>query len=123
MSLKIVLMVNAVLGLLFGLGFLFAPEMVLSQYAVEVGAGGAYMSRFFGAALLGYAALAWMMSDSGPSDAREAGVTGLLVANGAGLVISIMMMTNGIANEMGWSTVVIYAFFTGMYGYYRFMAK
>lgn len=123
MSLKLVLMINAVLALIFGLGFVFVPEMALSYYAVAVGVGGAYMSRFFGAALLGYAVLAWMMNDSGPSDAREAGVTGLLVANGAGLVISVMMMTNGIANALGWSTVVIYAFFTGMYGYYRFMAK
>jgi len=123
MSLKMVLMVNAILGLVFGLGFVFAPDMVLSHYAVEVGVGGAYMSRFFGGALLGYAVLAWMMSDSGPSDAREAGVTGLLVANGVGLVISVLMMTNGIANALGWSTVVIYIFFTGMYGYHRFMAK
>lgn len=123
MSLKLVLIINAVLGLVFGLGFVFAPELLLSHYAVEVGVGGAWMTRFFGAALLGFAVLAWMMSDSGPSDAREAGVTGLLVANGVGLVIAVLVMTNGLANALGWSTVVLYAFFTAMYGYHRFLAK
>ena len=123
MSLKMVLTINAILSLVFGLGFVFAPEMLLSHYAIEVGVGGAWMSRFFGAALLGYAVLAWMMRDSGPSDAREAGVTGLLVANGAGLVMSAMLQIQGLANVLGWSTVVLYAFFTAMYGYHRFMAK
>ncbi len=123
MSLKLVFTINAILSLVFGLGFLFAPEMVLSQYAVTVGVGGAWMTRFFGATVLGWGVLVWFMRDAGSSDAREAVLTGLFVAMLAGLIVAVMAQVEGVANVLGWSTVVLYAFFAAAYGYHRFMAK
>ena len=123
MSLKLVFTINAILSLVFGWGFLLAPEMVLSHYAVTVGVGGVWMTRFFGAAILGCGVLAWHMRDAGSSDAREAALTGLFVAMLAGLIVSVMVQVEGVANVLGWSTVALYAFFAAAYGYYRFIAK
>lgn len=123
MSLKLVLTINAILSLVFGLAFIFAPEATLTYYAVEIGVGGAWMSRFFGAAILGWGVLAWFMRDAGPSDAREAALTGLFVGMAVGFVVSLMGQMAGVANALGWSTVALYGVFTLAYGYYRFMAK
>ncbi len=43
---------------------------------------------------------------------------GNLAANGVGLVVTLLAQTEGIVNNLGWSTVVLFLFFTLGFGYF-----
>lgn len=60
MKLSTLMMVNAIVGAVFGLGFVFAPGQVTSLYSPEVGVTLRYVAQLFGAALLGFAVLTWV---------------------------------------------------------------
>ena len=74
--------VHAVIALLFGIGFIFMPATILSFYTtVPVNEVGVFMSRLFGSAILTYAAVLWLASDTADSPARRA-IPGFLHYNG-----------------------------------------
>jgi hypothetical protein len=112
--------VNAVIAGLFGLGFVFAPGRVLAQYGLTVDAGFGLVAQLFGAALLGYAILTWLVRNAGDSDARRAIVLALFVSNAVGFVLSLMAQLKGVANQLGWSTVAIYLLLALGFAYFHF---
>ena len=120
MKLSIVFTANAVVALLFGLGFVIAPAATLAPYGVTIDEAGVQVARFFGAALLGYAAITWFARNTEKSSARRALVLGLFLGFGIGFVVSLVNQLSGLQNALGWSTVVLYLLFTLAYGYFQF---
>ena len=114
------LVVNAVIACLFGLGFVFAPAKVLAQYGLTVDAGFGLVAQLFGAALLGYAILTWSARKAGESDARRAIVLALFVSNAVGFVLALMAQLKGLVNTLGWSTVAIYLVLALGFAYFQF---
>ena len=117
MKLSTVFTVNAVVALLFGLGFVIAPAATLAPYGVTIDEAGVQVARFFGAALLGYAAITWFARNTEKSSARRALVLGLFLGFGIGFVVSLVNQLSGLQNALGWSTVVLFLLFTLAYGY------
>ena len=114
------LVVNAVIACVFGLGFVFAPAKVLAQYGLTVDAGFGLVAQLFGAALLGYAILTWSARKAGDSDARRAIVLALFVSNAVGFVLALMAQLKGLVNTLGWSTVAIYLVLALGFAYFQF---
>jgi hypothetical protein len=102
------LTVAGVLGVVFGIGFLFAPAFVLQQYAVTTDASGLFMSQFFGASLiqLGLVFL-FLRGDAKLNVARLA--LGACIGELAGLWVAVRIQLTGQVNVLGWSSVAIYA--------------
>ena len=103
------------LGLLFGLGFLLAPTAVLQQYGVATDAAGAFMSQFFGAALLQLGLVFLLVRDL-PVSAVPRVAAGAAVGELAGLWIAIRIQLGGQVNGLGWSTVAIYGLLALAFG-------
>ena len=120
MKLSTVFTVNAVVALLFSLGFLLAPAATLARYGVTTDDVGIQVTRWFGAAVLGYAVLTWSARNSEESAARRAIVLALFLSFAIGLIVSVVNQLSGLANALGWSTVAIYLLFTLGYGYFQF---
>ena len=120
MKLGTVLTVNAIIALLFGLGFVLAPAATLAPYGLTTDDSGILVARLFGAAVLGYAVLTWSARNSEESAARRAIVLALFLSFGIGLVVSLVGQLSGLVNALGWSTVAIYLVFTLGYGYFQF---
>ena len=97
---------------LFGLGFVLAPGPLLSLYGIgPVDASVVLMGRYFGSALLAYAAaIRGFRSQTSPA-LQRAGAPFLAVVQAAGLLISLEAVLAGTVNAMGWSSVLIYGFF------------
>jgi hypothetical protein len=97
---------------LFGLGFVLIPGPLLSLYGIgPVDASVVLMGRYFGSALLAYAAaIRGFRSQTSPT-LQRAGAPWLAVVQVAGLLISLEAVLVGTTNALGWSSVLIYGFF------------
>jgi hypothetical protein len=104
-----VFLTAAVLALVFGLGFLLVPAMVLPVYGVSTEPATVLMARFFGVALFHVGLLLYFLKDvRDPGSIRAMGLAGVS-GSLAGAAVALMGVTAGVVNSMGWSTVAIYA--------------
>ena len=92
MKLNTFMAIVAVMAGLFGLGFVFIPEQVLSFYGAAPDAGVNYMAQLLGAALLGFAVILWLCKDAEDSPVLQAILLGLFVAEGVGFVVALIMI-------------------------------
>ena len=112
--------VNTVIAGLFGLAFVFAPAQLLAQYGLVVDAGFGLVAQLFGAAMVGYAILTWLVRKVGDSEARRAIVFALFISDGVAFVLALMAQLKGLVNSLGWSTVAIYLLLALGFAYFHF---
>jgi hypothetical protein len=120
MKLGNLFVVNAVIAGLFGLAFVFAPAQLLAQYGLVVDAGFGLVAQLFGAALVGYAILTWLVRKVGDSEARRAIVLALFISDGVAFVLALMAQLKGLVDSLGWSTVAIYLLLALGFAYFHF---
>jgi hypothetical protein len=114
---------NAIVALVFGLGFLIIPTTVGDLYGVELSEAGYYVSRLYGAIILGLAVISWFARNAEKSDARDAVVYGFLVSWILGLAVTIYGQVAGILNELGWFNLVLFLIFSLGYLYFQFVKQ
>ena len=107
MRLKLTMSVAAVGSLLFGLGYLLVPASLASLYGITVEPSSPY-PRYFGSALLGFAAVLWLARKVPSGPALRAVLVGSFIASITGLVVAVVQTLDGVGNALEWSTVAIY---------------
>jgi hypothetical protein len=112
--------INAVIAGLFGLAFVFAPAQLLARYGLTIDAGFGVVAQLFGAALIGYAILTWLVRKTEDSAARRAIVLALFISDGVAFVLALMAQLKGLVNSLGWSTVAIYLLLALGFAYFHF---
>ena len=120
MKLHTVMVINAIAGVAFGLGFILAPAQTLSLYGHAPTAILSYMAQLLGAALLTLGLLTWVARNSRDSDARRAILLALAVGYAIGFVLALIAQIRGVENILGWSTVATYLLLALAFGYFRF---
>ena len=120
MKLGVLLTVNAVVSMAFGLAFVLVPGDVLAFYGVMLTPGTAVVARLFGSALMGYGVLGWLARTAAQSEALRAIVTGYFVGSTVGCVVALHGVLSGASNALGWSTLAIYVFFAVGFGVVHF---
>jgi small-conductance mechanosensitive channel len=120
MKFRTFMTIYALVSILFGLGFVLVPGLVLSIYGVETDLAFRYIGQLFGAALISLAVLAWSSKDASVSEARKMSVLPLLVGEAIGFVLALIGQLNGALNVLGWSVVVVYLFLGIGLAYYYF---
>jgi len=125
MRLNTLFAVFAVVYIIFGLGFLLAPEMVLGSYsAAGPSAGEIGLARLLGAFHLGYAVLAWLARSISEPSARRKVVLSILVATILGLVLFLKaVLIDGGSTAPNWSNVILAGAFVLAYGYFYFTKR
>ena len=123
MSYKVLFVLNALVALVFGLGFLFKPDVglpllgVTEQYAATL-----WMSRFFGSAMLALGLVLWFAKDA--DETVQRGMSwGLLISTAIGLVLTILaaVSANAVLRQNAWIPIVIYILFALGYAFMLFM--
>ena len=112
------LMVFSSLGLLgYGLGMLFATEMLMSLFdmGVSLNAG-----RVLGATYLGFAVLDWQARNAASGELRNAIVQANFVANAASVPVILLSITGGLINAMGWGGLGFHAVLALGFAYFLF---
>ncbi len=119
MKLRALLVLTALVSLVYGVAFVLAPGQPLALYGITTGPGELLMGRFYGAALLGFAMLAWSARNVIDAAAQRAVVLGFLVFTVIGLVISVRGTLAGTMSGVGWSAAAIFLVFALGFGYFQ----
>ena len=123
MKLRMLMVGNSIFALLFALGFLLAPERLLSACGATPDAQLVQMARFFGSAMLGYALLTWFARSVEEAAARRAVLLSLFLSFEIGFIVALQGQISGVVNALGWLTVALYLLFGLGYGYFQFVKK
>ena len=121
MKLSNLLAVAAVIGAVFGVGFVVASGPVLAIYGITLDKAGTLVAQLFGALLIGLATLNWFARNVTEREARQAVVLGNLVGDVVGFIVILIGQLSGIANTVGWSNVAIYLLLALGFAYVQFM--
>lgn len=120
MNYRIMFLLNALIAILLGLGFLAVPSRVLHQFGVDEYAATKLVSQFFGTALLATGLLLWFAKDINEANLQKGMGIALLVGAVAGLGISLSGITSGILRSNGWMAIIIYSLLGVAYAYLVF---
>jgi branched-subunit amino acid ABC-type transport system permease component len=99
--------VTAIGSLLFGLAYLLIPASLASLYGIPLDSSDLY-PRYFGSALIGFAAVLWLARKVPSGPALRAVLVGGFVASILGLLVAVFQALDPIGNTLEWSTVLIY---------------
>jgi len=123
MSLKTLLVITAVIGLMFGLGFALVPAQLLAGFGISTDATGLQMARDFGTALLGLAVMAWFARNAGDSIARRAITLGFCAYFTLAAISEIFWALTGIPNMNVWFIVAMFVILAVAFGYFYFTQR
>lgn len=122
MYLQRLFLISAVLSLIFGIGFVVAPQLVLEQHGMTANDGFLMMMRSTGGALLGYALIFWSVRNAQPSVTLTAIVRGSFLFHLIAFGANAYGVSTGVMNAMGWGPVLIHLGLATGFGYYSFRA-
>ena len=121
MKLKTLFIINFVVCLVFGIGFVFLPEQVISLYGNDAVTGQfKFIGQLFGSSLLTFGVISWLARNSTESNARDAILLSFFLGDFVGFIISLINQISGVVNALNWSTVAIYLLLSLGFGYFYF---
>ena len=122
MKLKTLFIINAVVCLLFGLAFIFAPVQTISLYGNDtIGGQFRYVGQLFGSALFTFGVMSWLARNATESSARSAIILSFAFGDLVGFVIALISQIGGVVNAVNWSTVAIYLLLGLGFVYFQFI--
>jgi len=122
MSYRLMFTINAVVLAILGALLLIMPEPVLKQFGSEIYVATLLVARFFGGALLLSGLFLWILKDTTPVKMQKNIGYLLLAYSIGGFVMSVLGMTTiGVFRINGWLLLVVFGFFTLVYGYMLFL--
>lgn len=123
MKISILLLVNTIVALIFGIAFVLVPGTVAGLYGVTPTPAVNLVGQFFGSALIAIGLVCWFIRNVTDAAALKAIVLAQLIANIIGLIISILGTVGGTINAVGWSSVVIYLVLALWFAYFQFIKR
>lgn len=121
MKFKNLLVINAIVGLGYGISCVLVPTTVLSIYGMTQGPNEALMGQFFGVALIAIGMMTWLARDIADSETQRALILALLISDVVGIIVAAMGTLSGVMSAVGWSAFGIYLLLALGYAYFQFM--
>jgi hypothetical protein len=115
------LVVNAIVALVYGIGLVLLPSIVLSIYGITPGSAVNLASQLFGVGLIHIGLICWFARNVSDNLAQRAIIIASLIGQLIGLVVSLMGTLSGVFNAVGWTAVAIYLILALGYAYLQFM--
>ena len=111
MKMKTVFIAHAVTEVIFGLGFLLAPGVLLGVLGTSTDATGLALSHIAGAVILSLAIISWLARDVPAGTLRDAMVWSFALAHSAAGIVVVLAVWAGTFNWLGWPAAALDAFF------------
>ncbi len=119
MKMRTLFIINAVVQLFFGAGFLFAPALVLGIFGTQTDATGITLAHVAGGLILSLCIISWLGKDVEGAGQNAIAWGGVLSAHLIAGILSLLAVLNGTFNSLGWSAVIMDAFFVGAFFWVR----
>jgi len=118
-KMRTLFIINAVVQLFFGAGFLFAPALVLGIFGTQTDATGITLAHVAGGLILSLCIISWLGKDVEGAGQNAIAWGGVLSAHLIAGILSLLAVLNGTFNSLGWSAVIMDAFFVGAFFWVR----
>jgi hypothetical protein len=121
MKLRYLFLINTVVALLFALGFLLMPAVLLDLFGFPSDAGAKLLGQFIGVELLVGGFSTWFARDTHDAVTRQTLTLSNLIAGVIGFFVSLGGMLSGVMNALGWVIVAVYLLLSLGFGYFQFI--
>ena len=119
-ELKHIFMLNS-LALLFGIGFMIIPDMLMDMLSLSDVADGPLAMRFFGILVFGIGILTFSIRNEEESKIRRSVILTLFVVY---LLMDVAhFIYFDLSNLMVWSIILLHTVLVVSYGYFYFVKK
>jgi len=120
MKLSHVFIFNALVALVYAIGFVIVPNTVMGLHGLPAGETQALLARYFGVALIGLGLVAWFVRDVAHPPMKDGITISLFVSSLVGFVLSIQATLSGQMNAVGCLPTAVYLLLSLGFGYFRF---
>jgi hypothetical protein len=121
MRLRTFFTLDAIISLLLALGLLLGPATILKFFGLSTGKTELLLGQILGAALVGFAALAWMGRGAEDTRATAAATVALLTFSAIGFVVTLLGVLAQVTRAGGaWVLVLLFLLSAAGYGYFQF---
>jgi hypothetical protein len=103
---------------IFGIGFLFVPDLVMGPLGVTLDEASITLARMFGSLLIGIPVLIFLARRSSITEFRRGAMYFAFTYLLASTVVLLITQINGLMNAMGWGIVILHLVFMLWFGYY-----
>jgi len=111
MKMRTLFLINAVIQLIFGLGFMFAPTVLLGLFGTKTDTTGITLAHVAGGVILSLAIISWMGKDLEGAAQIAIAWGGVFFAHLQAGIFTLLAILNGTFNALAWSAVVMDALF------------
>jgi hypothetical protein len=116
------LILNAVVCLPFGVGFILSPSAMSSLYGITANPATNLVGQFFGVELLAIGLFFWFARFVNDGYVRRAMCLAFMSADAIGVLVGLIGVVFHVFNSWGWSTVLIYLILSAGFAYFQFLA-
>jgi hypothetical protein len=103
---------------IFGIGFIFAPGIMLDPMGVTLDETSTTFARLFGSALISFPVLLFFARRSASAEFKRGVVYSLFIYLIASTIILLITQLKGQMNAMGWTIIILHLVFLLWFGYY-----
>jgi hypothetical protein len=122
MSLKNLLVANAIAFGISGLVSIMVPSIILSLWGIDSGSAALLTTQYAGVGSIGIALLSWFSRNVEDSQAQRAIILSMLITYPVGLLISVIGIISGVM-KTGWFVAGIFLLFATGFAYLQFSKK
>jgi hypothetical protein len=114
-------LVYLIVEAIFGIGFLFAPDLVMNPLGLTLDETSTTLARMFGSLIISIPVLMFFARKSASTDFKKGVMYCAFIYLLASTVILLISQLKGLMNSMGWGIVILHLAFMLWFGYYLFI--
>ena len=111
-------LVYLIVEAIFGIGFLFAPGLMMGPMGVTLDETSTTFARLFGSLIISIPVLLFFARKSASSEFKRGVVYSVFIYLLASTIILLVTQLKGLMNPLGWGIVILHFVFMLWFGYY-----
>ena len=111
-------LVYLIVEAIFGIGFLFVPDLVMGPMGVTLDETSTSLARMFGSLLISIPVLVFFARKSSSTEFKRGVMYCVFIYLLASAVVLLITQIKGLMNAMGWSIVILHLVFMLWFSYY-----
>jgi len=119
MKMRTLFIINAVIQFFFGVGFMFAPTILLGLFGTQTDVTGITLAHVAGGVILSLAIISWLGKDAEGAGQDAIAWGGVFIAHAQAGIYTLLAILSGTFNALAWSAVIMDVLFVAAFFWVR----